>query len=246
MDQTSNKIPQDNVINLSKDYDSFKRILGNRPIYPAHVAAIVEAMRANPTMLEYNPILVNERKEIIDGQHRVEAAKELNLPIHYIMRRGLRLSDTQTLNSGSKPWGVGDYAQSFADIGKVDYKIYIEMKEKYPLSHDILRYILSHNNCTLNMFKTGKFAVVKLLEGTDFMDKLMDFSGYYQYYTDRAFVVAFQNIYRHPEYNHAHMVNQLSKNPDMLVEAFDANDYLAQLTAIYNNGLPLESNVRFI
>lgn len=245
MDLTSRKIRQDNVIGMSKDYDRFKRIEGNRPIYPSHVADMVEVMKEKPKLLEYNPILINERFEIIDGQHRVLAAKELELPIFYIQQAGLRLADVQGLNSGAKPWGAMDYARSFAETGRVDYQIYLEVYASYSLSHDLIRYILSHNTITYNMFKKGLFKVVKLLEATDFLDMLTDFKAYYPYHTDRSFVMAFERMDNNADYNHEYMINQLTKHPELIMEVFDSSEYLEQLENIYNTDLPLQDRIRF-
>ena len=38
-----------------------------------------------------SPILVNEKMEVIDGQHRLQAQKELNLPTYYIKNKGYDL-----------------------------------------------------------------------------------------------------------------------------------------------------------
>lgn len=63
------KVENDTEVKMTKDYMRFKRIKGNRKLYPGHVEYLRQVLLDKPDMLSYNPILVNERFEIIDGQH---------------------------------------------------------------------------------------------------------------------------------------------------------------------------------
>ena len=68
------------LIKSTTDYNKFRKLNGNRPVRPNHVKRIVESMQKQllPTFIE-----VNEHYEIIDGQHRIEALKELELPVGF-------------------------------------------------------------------------------------------------------------------------------------------------------------------
>src|SRR5687767_13196050 len=140
-------VEQANNIKITKDYSVFKRIKGNREVYPQHVKNLVESFKGNPDILSYNPVLVNDRFEVIDGQHRIAAAKKLNIPVYYIVHKKLGLKDIQGLNSGTKPWGPMDYAKCYAELGKISYQIYVDIAEDYPFGHDILRLVLSEGRC---------------------------------------------------------------------------------------------------
>lgn len=97
------KVENDTEVKMTKDYMRFKRIKGNRKLYPGHVEYLRQVLLDKPDMLSYNPILVNERFEIIDGQHRLIAAEKAEVPVYYIMHKNLKLRDIQALNSGTKP-----------------------------------------------------------------------------------------------------------------------------------------------
>ena len=69
-------------IKVTRDYSLFKKLDGNRDVKKknALVKSITEFDLTN-----YSPIIVTDDFRIVDGQHRFEACKELNLPIYFIV-----------------------------------------------------------------------------------------------------------------------------------------------------------------
>jgi len=118
------------VVMLTKDYAIFKHIAGNRELIEANIQAIRNQLIERG---QQQPIIVNERNEIIDGQHRLEACKRLKMPIQYIKRVGANLDDVISTNIVGKKWTLMDYVNRFAAEGKTDYidlkKFIIEAKE---------------------------------------------------------------------------------------------------------------------
>lgn len=68
----------------TNEYGLFKNLSGNR--FVDHSGKIAESMKERGLLLA--PIIVNEKKEIIDGQNRFEACKKLNLPVYYVIAEG--------------------------------------------------------------------------------------------------------------------------------------------------------------
>jgi hypothetical protein len=66
----------------TSDHGIFKKCPTNRPIDPTNLRHIKASLMIN-NMLEFRPIMVNKNMEVIDGQHRLEAAKELGLEVFY-------------------------------------------------------------------------------------------------------------------------------------------------------------------
>lgn len=120
---TKTKIP--NEIHSTNDYSIFKTVKGNRKIYPKHVANLMSSI-LKKNMLAENPILVNESMEIIDGQHRLQAAKGLSIPIYYLILDAGKLAEVQQLNSYTRTWMTQDYLDSYISTGSPKY---IELKE---------------------------------------------------------------------------------------------------------------------
>jgi ParB-like chromosome segregation protein Spo0J len=64
------------------DYKLFKINKLNRIVQTGHIEKLKKSIE-KVGYLKYNPIIVNEDMEIIDGQHRYFACVKLNLPIYY-------------------------------------------------------------------------------------------------------------------------------------------------------------------
>lgn len=95
---------------VTDEYDKFKIIDGNRPI--SHAKKIMESIKEIGML--WQPVLVNERFEIVDGQGRFLAMKTLGLPVIYIVQEGLTIKEVRYLNQNATVWGVSDYIHSYA------------------------------------------------------------------------------------------------------------------------------------
>lgn len=101
------------------DYSRFDVLEGNRTILDQRKAKIKRSIKENG--LIFNPIVVNEKFEIIDGQGRFEVCKELGLPVRYVIGVGLRLKECVALNSATTNWNTEDYIESGCVQGKESY-----------------------------------------------------------------------------------------------------------------------------
>lgn len=104
----------------TSDYSVFKFIQGNRNIVESHVKEIIKSI--NSIGYIPIPIVVNEDMEIVEGQHRFEALKRLNLPIPYIIVLGATREEIIALNTSSRKWGTADYISSFASDNIPSYQ----------------------------------------------------------------------------------------------------------------------------
>lgn len=75
------------------------------------------------------PILCNEKMEVVDGQARLQACKELGISISYIVIEGLGINECRVLNSINSNWNINDYIDSYAETS-TDYKYIKELVEK--------------------------------------------------------------------------------------------------------------------
>lgn len=98
------KIP----VHSTKDYGKFSFVQANREINEKHVESLVQSIKRK-NLLSICPVIVSEDMEVIDGQHRIEAAKILDEEIFYITSKGLDIDDILSLNNVRKPWGLMDY-----------------------------------------------------------------------------------------------------------------------------------------
>jgi hypothetical protein len=93
-------------VQTTKDYYLFTPIDGNRNKNLLHLNRLKKSINENYL---FTVIIVNENYQIIDGQHRFDVIKELNLPLHYIVCVGYGLKEVHILNQISKTWNADDY-----------------------------------------------------------------------------------------------------------------------------------------
>ena len=109
------------VVYKTTNYELFATMVGNRSTEPARVEKIRKSIKTNGWIP--NPIIVNEKMEIIDGQGRFEALKSLSLPIEYLVVEGIGLKECIVFNNAQTNWTQADYIRSYADNGNENYKM---------------------------------------------------------------------------------------------------------------------------
>lgn len=222
-------------IQETQDYTLFRRIKGNRIVSQPHVKRLLEAIKNDPEAITYNPVIVNENMEIVDGQHRLEAIKKLELPVYYIQVNDLGLSTVQKLNSLSKMWSPMDYAKSFAENGNEDYRIYIDFKVKFKFNHDVLmRYLALDTPMTGSLFKQGKFTVPNVARSYELATYLQDLQQFYERAAYRNAASGFIIVASSPNYEHKRMYRQMKQYGHLLNEQALAVDYAREFERIYN------------
>ncbi len=108
-----------NQVYLEDDLSVFKTITGNRSVLPLRVKKIKDSISA-VGMIDA-PIVCNENMEVIDGQGRLQACRELGQPVPYIIIEGLTIEHCRAMNLNQTNWKLRDYIRSFADEGNASY-----------------------------------------------------------------------------------------------------------------------------
>lgn len=72
-----------NTVFRTKKYSQFKRLDSNRTVKTGRVNKIKQSIEKVGYV--QSPIIVNEKMEVIDGQGRLEALKQLQIPVDYIV-----------------------------------------------------------------------------------------------------------------------------------------------------------------
>lgn len=117
-------------IQYSDDYSIFKKFQSNRLINTNHQKKLVSAIKLK-NMLHLFPIVVDGEMQIIDGQHRLAAAKELNLPIYFVVDDEVNKADIAMVNNNRKSWTARDYISFHANEGLRPYKSLSKLLASY-------------------------------------------------------------------------------------------------------------------
>lgn len=221
------------------NYDMFKLMKGNRSINKYNYSKLLTSMREEHLVI---PIVVNESYEIIDGQHRYMASKELGKPIYYFMVRGYGLDQVKRANVVSINWKKKDYLEMFVSDSKHEYKEFEEIKDIYDLNINILLKIFAlvqkkQVNRLGYEFEDGTFTLEGKEEVLAFLDALEDFN-FFKFYKSSSFITAFIRLYFRNEYEHEKMKSKLISHKSALEKRSTSDEYLALLcNRIYSFGV---------
>ena len=126
------------------EYDIFNRFEFNREIKKSHVELLKASMKQE-NRLHLHPLIVDKDYNIIDGQHRLEAAKSLNIPVYYIVDKNAT-DQSILIDQFVNYWKSQDYINFYAKRGKPEYVKFLEVMKKYDLTHTQMYSINCFNN----------------------------------------------------------------------------------------------------
>lgn len=161
-----------NLVQETTDYGQFKTIIGNRGVNENHLADLVKEVEMN-NLLSVQPIIVNEKGEVIDGQHRLEVAKKLRTPIYYVTVPGLSVKHLVRLNNSQRKWKTIDFVNLHCALGNQNYIELRNFSEKNKLSIPISVLLISaRGNLTIGKasFKEGGYEISDLDRGQELFE----------------------------------------------------------------------------
>ena len=144
----------------TKEYGMFLIIPGNREINRFDVQRLAEKI-SHRDKLNVNPIIVNEHFGIVDGQHRLEAAKMQEVFIYYMIDKDATLEDVQMLNTFVRPWSLPHYLSCYIQGGgerAYHYQKLSEFVASYGLSPSRSASLLMGINSVSNK---GMYSIIK-------------------------------------------------------------------------------------
>jgi len=225
---------QNTEILMTEDYDIFKSLPGNRPLDERHVTKLMAAMEKNDL---FTPITVNEKLEIIDGQHRLEARRRLKLIVPYMTVNGYGLNEVQAINAGQKSWTVADYAQSYIALGNENYRIYEWFRRVYKLPHVVSVELLSgtpgHGQAS-ESFHNGTFTVRQLSSAKQSAEMLQTIAPFFSAYNRRSFVLALLSVSKKKCFVLEKFIRKLESNSRMMTVCASTDQYIDLIEQIYN------------
>lgn len=246
------------VLNVYKttDYSRFKILIGNRKTNDIHVRRLVQSFEKKYLI---SIIAVNERWQIIDGQHRFLAAREKALPLYYIILKGYGLEEVQILNTNSSNWKKEDYLKAYCDLG---YEPYLQMRQfmvDFPdFGIAVSEQLLTNTTGGVNNrgsimdgkgrqrnFQDGKLEIESLQQAYDNGEKVMMFKPYYDGFNRSIFVSSLIGLFKNENYNHAEMISKVANNPTSLQHCSNVTQYKLLLEEIYNFRRREKVNLRY-
>lgn len=233
-----------NGLQQTTDYAQFKLRADNRPICKGHVMKLKDQI-AYSNDLHLHPLIVNEEMEVIDGQHRLIAAKELGVPVYYIMDTDFDPQKMIAFNITQKRWNPDDYMNYWKEQGREDYKQFEYFMEDVGFSlrpmfiwlGDTAGVNKEYKNFRMGTFKfhMSEELLLAIHNGKRLIDWMKD-RGFkpLKTYRQGAFHVALKAFFINPLVDPEHFFERLEKSPYAVKYANEWQDYFQQLVDIYN------------
>lgn len=234
---------------VTNDLDRFILMRGNRPPNPQHVEHLAKNIEQYGMLC--NPILVNEDMEVIDGQHRLLAAKKTGTKIFYIIVKGYNLEQVKALNLKQKNWNNIDFLNSYADMGIESY-LYIRQfmnRHKFDLKCTItLLDCANACNPSEKRKKSGKFkeGTVKIgdkKKAEVYAEYLKMIEPYHK--LKGRFCGIMIQMFKKENFVFSQFLGKLKLQPTALVECATGEQYKQLIEHIYNYRRRNKVNLRF-
>lgn len=228
------------MISKTKEYNKFKfRVDNRKEIKEFDIMNLVNSIKSR-NLLEFRPIIVNSQMEVLDGQHRLLAAKRLGFDIYYKVEDCLSHEDMLKLNL-SVQWKQGDYLNYFVQNGYEEYIKLKEFMEKYQLNLNIsLTLTMSRTYKDILDFKQGRY----IFKDNYFKEKLQiclntinyikKMNGSCNYVLANKFWNALLKVLNHGNFNLKVWERNLEKLVCRIGPRVTCADYFKMLVEVYN------------
>lgn len=240
-------VKQTHQVHTTTDYFLFKSIEGNRNKNLLHINRLKDSMTEKYL---FTVIIVNENYEIIDGQHRFEVIKELNLPMHYIICDGYGLNEVHLLNQNSKNWNSDDYLEAYCNLNYPHYLNYAIFKDRYKFGHSVCMAIANNiassaNTAHVKDFYKGEFLFKDFKKACSLAEKIEILGQYYEGNKRRSFVLAMLQLFKNDNFEFTELLQKLKTQPTALVDCSNTTQYISLIEEIYNYRRKVKVGLRY-
>jgi hypothetical protein len=250
-----------NKVYKTSDLSIFKNVNGNRIPNLQHVKRLSQSIKSNG--MKCNPILVNEKMEVIDGQHRLMAAKDSNSFIYFIIINGYSLNEVHTLNLNQKNWTKKDFMDGYAKMGIDSYiKLakFVKINDDFSFTDCVALCsnltTASSSSITQSMRGGKAMNISEIFEsgtwkGKDFdlaqewANKIRMTRPYYLNYNRSTFVGTLIGLLTNDNFDFNEFIHKLRLQPTALVDCSNRDQYKTLIESIYNWRSRTKTNLRF-
>lgn len=208
------------------DYDIFVFIDANRAIDQKHVAKLVESIRRK-NLLKLRPVITTSKYEVIDGQNRIAACKELGIGVPTFASDDLDYNDVVALNNSQKPWSFRNFFNFHLVNKVVGFQLVLDLSKKYGVHlNSVLAALSSDGKPHLPKAKIGEIDLGNE-QGVDaILRQCEDYKENCGYWDTVNFVEAMRwlnnpKIYSRTEnftYNHELVLSKIKEVPEFTLE----------------------------
>jgi len=224
-------------INSTRDYSILVNEKGNRSLNEPHVRRLMTSMEKKFLI---SPILVNEKFQVIDGRHRLEAMQRLKLETKYISVPGYGLEEIQLLNTNLKNWSITDFTEAYVELDIKAYILYQKFKDNYNFNHSVALVLLSgtglENKSIFQEFRDGLFEIGDYAAADRSAEILYELEPYLYFFKARNFVLAYLKALATECFKHTEFLKRLARGK-RVPRCMTVREYVREIEDVYNFGV---------
>jgi len=248
-----------NKVYKTNDLSIFKQIGGNRIPNPQHIKRLKTSIILNGMLC--NPILVNEKMEVIDGQHRLLASQEANSFIYYIILKDYSLDQVHTLNLNQKNWTKKDFMEGYANMGLEPYiklRDFIQKNDDFtfadcmsfcsdgsPSQNKMLAHKIAKGVNQKQVFEEGTWINGDVNLAQEWSEKLRLIKPYYIGYNRNIFVATMIGLFKNKNFDYSEFMHKIRLQPKALVDCANVEQQKLLIEEIYNYKSRNKVNLRY-
>lgn len=156
-----------------------------------HAEPIIVSRKAAQDVKEKGKLVLGQGKHaVVDGQHRLQAAKLAGVGVYYVIDEDIPLTQKGLFeafikyNAWKKKVRKNDYVHGFSEMGNENFKILQEFGEKYPMFSLTERMMFLQNSGTKHPstenFQKGKFAIANVKTAEKWADYILQIKPYFE------------------------------------------------------------------
>lgn len=238
----SNKVRATGIVYETDDYSIFKKLPANRDLIAKRLKRLIESFSEKEIL---NPIVVNGKYEIIDGQGRFEAKKSLGLPIQFVIDEDADIDDCRRMNAYNAPWNIKDYAKSLADDGNDNCRRLLDCCSELNVSINRCLRLTNHaaskktakgSDLQLARLESLVFTEEDCKVARDICKKINEIREalILTKQMNEAFCTAVKVMSEYDGYDHNSMLRRCEKERNRFSLASNLGDMLREFSRIYN------------
>jgi hypothetical protein len=223
------------AVKETKNYSMFKSINGNRSKNELHLSRLKKSMEEHQLV---SPIIVNEKYEVIDGQHRLAVCTDLKLPVYYIVVDGYGLDEVHRLNQNTSNWSHKAFIDGYASMGLEPYIQIQEFMDETKLGVGATLYLLAGytGQSQTDKLKRGEIKEVNLKRGYEIYGWILQIEQAVPKINvrRRGMMSTFIHLHNNTNFNIDHFVSKLILRQGFWYDCSNAKQYLDLVEEIYN------------
>jgi hypothetical protein len=247
---TAAPVALDGTIYQTTNYDLFHLLPENRVVDMSHVRKLVVQITQS-NLLHIKPLDVTADMGVIDGQHRLAAARELGLPVYYKIGQQLSEADITTLNVAQKNWQGTDYLHFWTVKGRTNYVALTAFRKRHPtLSFSNAKMMLGVTaKSNAEEFRNGQWQAgeaYKAEQVAELIERIADEVPTFKQPNHTGFVAAVYHCVTTIEgFDTKEFMRKILLNPRALVPCASHKQFLQMFEEIYNYRTAEVNRVRF-